>query len=351
MVPVLIGPLQVLITVLWYVVPGLLIALAGAILSMLRPTAMLNFVKTLWRLKVLLAVVAACVAGLVWGGGKLWPSGPAAVAAAREASEDWPIFRGDLTRRGAPAGETGPSTGGINWVQKKGEEWFYSSPAVIGNRVYVASAILSAFDAKDGVGRIYCFDADSGAIAWAASPRFAEGYETYRATFSSPAVRGEHLVCGEGLHYAVGARVVCLDVRDGRLRWSFQTRSHVECSPVIADVDVSGRAVPCVFVGAGDDGYYCLDLKTGAKRWHLSGEDFPDAETSLAVHAGKVYAGLGNGGKALCVIDAAEGKLLARAATPYAVFSPPAIADGKLYVGMGNGDFVDSAAPAAGEVW
>ena len=35
-------------------------------------------------------------------------------------------------------------------------------------------------------------------------------------------------------------------------------------------------------------------------------ERYPDAETSLAVHEGKVYAGLGNGGRALCVIDAAE---------------------------------------------
>jgi len=350
-VPVLIGPLQVLITVLWYVVPGLLIALAGAILSMLRPTAMLNLLKTLWRLKVQVAVVAACVVGLVWGGGKLWPSGGTAAAAARGAGEDWPIFRGDLMRRGAPAGEIGPSAGGINWVRSKGEEWFYSSPAVIGNRVYVVSASLSAFDTKNGTGRIYCLDADSGAVAWAASPHFEAGYETYRATFSSPAVRGRYLVCGEGLHYAVGARVVCLDVRDGKLRWSFQTHSHVECSPAIADVEVSGRVEPRVFVGAGDDGYYCLDLETGAKRWHLAGEDFPDAETSLAVHAGKLYVGLGNGGKALCVIDAAEGKLLARAATPYAVFSPPAVADGKLYVGMGNGDFVDSGYPAVGEVW
>ena len=350
-VPVLIGPIQVLITVLWYVVPGLLIALAGTILSMLKPRAMLNLLKTLWRLKIQVAVVAACVVGLVWGVGELWPSGGAGAAGQHGASADWPIFRGGLARRGAAAGETGPSTGAINWVQKKGEEWFYSSPAVIGNRVYVASASLSAFDTKNGTGRIYCFDAETGAIAWAAEPKFDKGYESYRATFSSPVVYKQYLVCGEGLHYAAGARVVCLDTRNGKLRWSFQTKSHVECSPVIADVNVAGRTEPRVFVGAGDDGYYCLDLKTGAMRWHLPGKDFPDAETSLAVHEGKVYAGLGNGGRALCVIDAAEGKLLARATTPYAVFSPPAIDGGKLYVGMGNGDFVASGSPPAGEVW
>jgi len=350
-VPVLIGPLQVLITVLWYVVPGLLLALAGTVLSLMKPRAMLNLLKALWRLKVQVAVVAACGVGLVWGVGRLWPAnGPA--AGARQASRaDWPLFRGHLTRRGAVPGAVGPSAGGVNWVRKKGEEWFYSSPAVVGNRVYVASALLSAFDTKNGEGRIYCFDADTGAVVWSAEPQFDTGYESYRATFSSPAVRGEYLVCGEGLHYAVGARIVCLDANTGALRWSVPTASHVECSPVIADVTVAGRVEPRVFVGAGDDGYYCLDLKTGATRWHLPGEDFPDAETSLAVHEGKVYAGLGNGGRALCVIDAASGKLLARAATPYAVFSPAAIADGKLYVGMGNGDFVESGSPPAGEVW
>ncbi|HUS93160.1 MAG TPA: PQQ-binding-like beta-propeller repeat protein [Phycisphaerae bacterium] len=352
-VPVLIGPLQALLTVLWYVLPALVIALATALISLLRPRAMLNFVKTLWRLKLQVGVLAACAVGLVWGAGALWPSGTGggAVAAARQGDGDWPMFRGGLTRCGAAPGAIGPTAGRINWARLKGEEWFYSSPAVVGNRVYVASAMLTAFDSRNGTGRIYCFDADTGAVAWAADPQFDTGYGSYRATFASPVVRGDALVCGEGLHYAAGARVVCLDLATGRLRWSFQTASHVECSPVVADVTVGGRSEARVFVGAGDDGYYCLDLKTGAKRWHLPGENYPDAETALAVHEGRLYAGLGNGGKALCVLDAATGAELVRVPTPYAVFSPPAIADGTLYFGMGNGDFVERGSPPAGEVW
>ena len=109
---------------------------------------------------------------------------------------------------------------------------------------------------------------------------------------------------------------------------------------MIADVRVDGRVEPRVFVGGGDDGYYCADLATGQLRWHLETKKYPDAETSLAVVDGKVYAGLGNDGQALCVLDAADGKELARVHTPYPVFSPPAIAGGKMFVGMGNGDFV-----------
>jgi len=352
-VPVLIGPLQALLAVLWYVLPALAIAIVSTVVSLLRPRAMRALVRTLWRLKVQVALIAAVVASGVWGAGRLWPEGRSGAAGTAAATDggNWPIFRGGLARRGAADGAKGPTAGRINWARQAGEEWFYSSPAVVGNRVYVASAMLTAFDSKNGTGRLYCFDAETGGRVWAAEPEFDTGHASYRATFSSPVVRGEYVVCGEGLHFAEAARVVCLDAATGRLRWSFQTASHVECTPVIADVDVGGRTEARVFVGAGDDGYYCLDLKTGRVRWHLPGAKYPDAETALTVHEGTVYAGLGNGGKAICAIDAATGAELARVPTPHAVFSPPAIADGALYVGMGTGDFVQRGSPPAGEVW
>jgi outer membrane protein assembly factor BamB len=194
---------------------------------------------------------------------------------------------------------------------------------VVGNRIYVSVADMTALGQS---GRIYAFDADSGRIAWTGAP---DGYEP---TFSSPVVSGRYLVCGEGLHWAKRARLVCLDVETGRTLWTLRTQSHVECTPVISE--------DRVYVGAGDDGYYCADLKTGRLLWHLDGARYPDAETSLAVHDGKVYAGLGDGGSALCVIDAKTGSELRRVPMPYPVFGPPAISNGKLYIGMGKGDYI-----------
>jgi outer membrane protein assembly factor BamB len=324
-VPVLIGPLQVLLAIL----PGLIVAVLGAIVSLLKPRAMLNLIRLLWRLKLPVAAIILTCTTAVWARRSLFPPARGPVNAAEITDASWPIFRGDLARRGIGGSEAGARPAAA-WTWKQPQQAFFGSPAVIGNRVYIVSANMNPFGQS---GTFYCFDADTGAIVWQTAP------EGFRPTFSSPVISGNYLVCGEGLHDTRDARIVCLDARDGRVLWTHRTSSHVECAPVIAD----GR----VYVGAGDDGYYCLDLEGDNGRskllWHVPGSEYPDAETSLAVHDGKVYAGLGLGGMALCVLDGQSGRELHRLKMPFPVFGPPAIVDGKLYVGMGNGDYVKEA--------
>jgi outer membrane protein assembly factor BamB len=333
-VPVFVGPMQVLLAIL----PGILLALGTLLLSLLRPRVMKQALLVAWRVKFsLLAIVLAAV-GLFFGVRALVPTALGSASQAQSGSGDWPLFRGGLTRRGYVAGDAEPATAGVVWVHRKSSEGFFSSPAVVGNRVYVASAELGAFSST---GAIYCFDADTGAVVWRSAP------DDYQPTFSSPAIWRNYLVCGEGLHDTQNARVICLDISPqgaGRVLWTHETKSHVECTPVIAD----GR----VFVGAGDDGYYCLHLApqpAGKKQliWHRPGERNPDAETSLVAYDGMVFAGLGVGGRQLLMMDAATGQSQKRLDTPYPVFSPPAIANGKLYIGMGNGDYVHTAEEAA----
>ena len=326
-IPILVGPLQVLIAVL----PAILIALGTTLIALFKPSTMKKLAKLLWRLKFQVAAIVLVGVGLAWS--VRWAIakfGPAASAIER-GSTDWPIARGSPARTGAVPGTTEPNNGGIVWQHKKGNEAFFASPAVVGNRVFVSAADLAAFGQS---GRIYAFDADTGRIAWTGGP------DGYQPTYSSPVVAGNYLVCGEGLHWAKDARVVCLDVITGKTLWTKRTKSHVECAPAVANERV--------YVGAGDDGYYCLDLKTGRELWHAPGDKFPDAETALAVHDGKVFAGLGEGGSALCVLDAVTGKELQRVPMPYPVFAPLTIADGKLYVGMGKGDYVNPG--SGGEV-
>src|SRR5688572_2235127 len=235
-VPVLVGPLQVLLTLL----PAIFLALASAILAALRPSAMKNTLRVLWRQKLQVAIAAALVCGTVWGGNWLWGKLRPAASASEESS-DWPTFRGSLARLGAAERAVGPNGGGLNWSWKQASEAFFSSPTLVGNRVYVSSATYGAFASS---GQIYRFDADTGALAWKNAP------SGYRPTFSSPVISGHYLVCGEGLHTTRDSRVICLDLRpgsEGKTLWTFATKSHVECTPVIYENRV--------YVGAGDDGY------------------------------------------------------------------------------------------------
>jgi outer membrane protein assembly factor BamB len=329
-VPVLIGPMQVLLTIL----PGLILAMLSALVSLLHPRAVWNTLKILWRQKIQVAVVLVVAGGLVWAGSAAWRllTPPEATTQA-VAGSDWPMARGSLLRRGVVPGERGPTRPGVIWKrQSSSKERFYSTPTVVGNRVYIASAEM--FGIASSSGKLYCFDADTGAKVWELAP------DGYCPTFSSPVVAGHYLVCGEGLHNDKKGRVVCVDLRNERqpkILWTHRASDHVECTPIIAG--------DRVYVGAGDDGVYCLALEPGPDGkakviWHVHGDNYLDAETALAVHDGKVYVGLGLEGFALVVLDAKDGKELQRLTFDRPIFSPPSIADGKLYFAMGYGDYV-----------
>ena len=332
-VPILIGPLQALLAILG----PLLLALLGLVLALFKPSTFKKGFKLLWRQKGVLIPLAAVLYGGWWS----LQSSPPEVNSVRPPEnpnpassaepKGWPMDRGGPARLGSIPGSPLPMDGGIQWAFTREAVTFYASPAIVGNRVYIVSAEKGVFN-DEGV--IYCLDADSGALVWKQAP------EDFRATFSSPAVSGKYLICGEGLHFTRDARVICLDVTDGKILWEFRTNSHVESSPCIAD----GK----VYVGAGDDGFYCLSLEpveAGKTKviWHVPGENYPDAESSPVVVEGKVYVGLGMGGRALCCLDAETGKELWRLKAPYPVFSSPTVSDGKVFFGLGNGNYVESA--------
>ncbi|MBI5722575.1 MAG: PQQ-binding-like beta-propeller repeat protein [Planctomycetes bacterium] len=338
-IPVLISPLQVLLAVL----PGLIVAMLAAIASLFRPRTMWNLLKLMWRLKIPLVIAAAVVVGMVWIVKTIWPAGRVAAASSEIAGRDWPMFRGGPGRCGAVGESDAPSCAAVKWIFKEGNIGFFCSPAVVGNRIYVTSADKDVFA---DAGAIYCLDANNRDVIWKTVP------DGYLATFSSPVVSGDYVVCGEGLHKTQAARIICLRRTTGQIVWMFRTNHHVECTPAVSE----GR----VYVGAGDDGIYCLALEGGGNGqpkvlWHLPSKDYPDAETSLVACGDKVYVGLGNKGQAICAIDGKTGKELGRIPAPYTVFSPPAVVGGKLYVGMGTGDFIFTAEelhlPPAGEVW
>lgn len=347
-IPAVAGPLQILLTLL----PGLLLAIGGALISLFRPRTALMAVKLAWRLKWQLAVVAIVVVGMGWACYQLPALVQAQTTDAEPTDQDWPTTRGNLARTGVVDKALAPNRSGRNWTWRNGDAAVFASPAVVGNRVYFSTSHLALVG--DGTGEVIALDADTGKVAWKAAP------PNYRATFSSAVVSGNKLVIGEGLHTVTDARIICLDLtpgREGQLLWSHRTKGHVESTPLI-DGDR-------VYVGAGDDGVYCLALDGDGDGnakviWHAKGDRCIDAETTPVVwrnKAGKAFVivCLGVDGNAIVSLNAETGEEIHRQKTAWPIFGTPALTGDQLIVGMGVGDMVRRAEELgkqpAGEVY
>lgn len=329
-VPIFVGPLQTLLALL----PAILAALASLLWAVCRPSGFKRLVKFFWHQKIFSCSLLAIGVCLYTGFPLRYLHGRSngATGLSDKLATDWTAFRGGPSRDGAGPGQVDPTLGQPVWTFDR-KPTVYSSPAVSGDRVYFSTVSDINPFTPTGTGAFVCVDAHTGQEIWCYEP------DDFRGTFSSPVVKDGVLICGEGLHTVRDARVTCLDL-SGRRLWELRTGSHVESTACIAD----GRA----FIGAGDDGFYCIDIKPNADGtphvvWHLDGRQYPDCESSPIAVGGVVYFGLGEGGHAVCAVDAATGDERWRVATPYPVFTPPTLAAGKLYVGMGNGNFVQSA--------
>jgi outer membrane protein assembly factor BamB len=247
-------------------------------------------------------------------------------------SDAWPMFRGNLARTGGISDAPGPASGRVRWTFTDPEARaadFSSSPAVVGDRLYVGCAQASIFDSS---GMVYCLDAATGKRIWQ--------FQTEKEVFSSPAVVGGRVYIGEGLHTDMNCKIYCLDAGTGKLIWATATRSHTEASPTV----VGNR----LYTAAGDDGVYCLDATTGRPIWHRGDMH---VDSSPAVADGRVFVGTGYGRLRALALDAETGASLWETETDLPVWGPPSVADGSVFFGMGNGDFVKSAPKPRGAVW
>ena len=335
-VPVMIGPLSAIIPILW----GMLVFVAARFVAMFKPSSLKVGARILWRNKVSAVIAAAVIFGVVRGFGFLLSLYQPDIGTIERGQAEWTMFRGGLDRRGvAFDGYDDPGEPSHNWAFTRDTRMFYSSPTVVGNQLFITSIQgLSQFN-QQGRGAVYCLNADTGAVIWRYMPR------DFRGTFSSVSVSGDYIAFGEGLHITKDARITALRlVNDGmehEFLWEYRTGCHVESTPAIYD----GK----VFVGAGDDGLYCIALEPLPGNqpnvlWRLTPEQgYLDVESSPAAADGKVWFGLGIDGHAIVCADANTGEEIWKTSTPYPVFGAPTIVSNRLFVGMGTGDFIFTA--------
>src|SRR5262249_27289119 len=102
-----------------------------------------------------------------------------------------------------------------------------SSPLVEGNRVYVAAAHDSVFKSY---GALYCLDRANGNSNWTFHDE-----KRMKPVFSSPCLADGKLYVGEGFHQDANCKLYCIRADNGEKVWDFQTGSHTESSPCVAN--------------------------------------------------------------------------------------------------------------------
>jgi outer membrane protein assembly factor BamB len=175
-----------------------------------------------------------------------------------------------------------------------------STPADQSMRVYVASRGRSQWSRW---GTIHAVDAHTGTERWRVPTR--------GVVETPPAVAGDSLVVVTDLD-SLGAdgpdrtRVVCLDQRAGRERWTHDVAASPRGPPVVVD----GR----VYVTDGEARVHALDVDSGRSLWTRTVAGGPQSVSGApAVADGTVYVTVPTQGRGLHALDAADGSYQWRA--------------------------------------
>jgi len=162
------------------------------------------------------------------------------------AAEPWATYRGNAARTGNTDGKPGPDKPGVEWVLKS-QDHFVAAPVPVGqDRVFVSA--LGAFNRP--MISVLPLVGKSPAPAWSRSAPFLK-----LATVSSPAVSGNALVFGDGMHQDSGGILHCVTADSGQPLWELPIPGdliHLEGAPTIAN----GR----VYIGGGAAGVICVEL-------------------------------------------------------------------------------------------
>lgn len=230
---------------------------------------------------------------------------------------------GPSTRDGGKSGRLSPATTllpSLSWDFETGGR-VKSYPTVVEGTLYSGSwdGYLYAIEGESDDDQSRSYQADNWSMA---------GYDY--ANRSAPATEGP----GEG----------------SSLKWEFQTKDGVDNGAVHGQpAVVDGR----VYVGAGDDFFYCVDEETGEERW--SYEVSGVVASSACVINESVFfassAGKMEGPGTIYRLNAEDGEHEMSISHDEYVATSPKVLDGLLYYGVWDDTYYAVDAETGDEVW
>lgn len=161
--------------------------------------------------------------------------------------DPWATYRGNPQRAGSD-GRPGPAAPAVQWVVRS-QDHFVAAPVPVGDKVYLSA--LGAFN-RPTVTLLPANASGEPKPVWTRSAPYLR-----LASVSSPAVSGNLIVFGDGMHQDSGGVLHCLTADTGRPVWQLPVPGdlvHLEGAPTVA----GGR----VFMGGGAAGVFCVDLNT-----------------------------------------------------------------------------------------
>lgn len=197
----------------------------------------------------------------------LWTAFAMMLACSAAGAADWPTNRGSAARTGCIDGKTGPKAPNVLWVYES-QDHFVAAPVPGNNELYVSGL------AGMGTGEFYALSLDPAAAkreSWAKKAPFLR-----LPVVCAPAVVGNKLVFGDGMHQTDGATLYCLKSGSGTPLWQLQMPGslvHLEGAPSIANNRV--------YTGGGAAGVICVDLN----RVTLDGKEQDPAAIQAAIEA------------------------------------------------------------------
>lgn len=159
----------------------------------------------------------------------------------------WSTYRGNPQRTGCADGKPGPASPKVLWTSGAAEH-FIASPVPQSDRVYVTG--LGAFNVAT-LSALRLEPSPKERVLWSRTGPFLK-----LPSVSSPAISGDYLVFGDGMHQTDGAILYCLDQKRGWPVWQLPVPGrlvHLEGGPTITK--------DRVYIGGGAAGVLCVDMK------------------------------------------------------------------------------------------